>query len=633
VSLDQLQVKVTYTLPAVAPLITSAAPANGTLSAAYTHTYTATGTAPINYSVTAGSLPTGLTLTSAGVLSGTPTALGTFNGTVTAANGTLPNATQNFSITINSAPVITSPNNASFTLGSAGTFTVTATGSPAPTLSMTGTLPAGVTFTPATGVLAGTPAAGTGGIYPLTFTAANGVGSNAVQNFTLTVTDGPSITSANNTSFSLGLPGTFTVTAAGLPVPTLSMVGTLPTGVTFTPATGILAGTPAAGTVGSYPLTFTATNGILPNATQSFTLNVKNGPAVAPNGINSVPDSGNGSISNNESILNTLNITQLIVKFDQNVYDPAGNTDPKDVTNPANYVLVLGSSGGTFQTVSCLGGVVAPDVAIAVNSVTYSNGGGAGPFVATVNINGGLPLNANGFYRLYVCGTTSIVDAANINLELAGDGTTPGTDFLINFRIQSAAAAGGGGGGGGGTAASTSAAKATLIPVTGFAPNKITNLPAQPADKAYKSMGEIRIEIPSLGINYPIVGAMIDRNTWNLTWLKDVAYLEGSAYPTLPGNTVLTAHVRDANKNLGPFSDIKGLQTGQKIYIHAYGQTYVYQVQENTKILPSNISAAFKHEENSWITLVTCEDYNAKTELYSHRRMVRAVLISVISEK
>jgi len=394
-----------------------------------------------------------------------------------------------------------------------------------------------------------------------------------------------------------------------------------------------LAGTPAAGTVGSYPLTFTATNGILPNATQSFTLNVKNGPAVAPNGINSVPDSGNGSISNNESILNTLNITQLIVKFDQNVYDPAGNTDPKDVTNPANYVLVLGSSGGTFQTVSCLGGVVAPDVAIAVNSVTYSNGGGAGPFVATVNINGGLPLNANGFYRLYVCGTTSIVDAANINLELAGDGTTPGTDFLINFRIQSAAAAGGGGGGGGGTAASTSAAKATLIPVTGFAPNKITNLPAQPADKAYKSMGEIRIEIPSLGINYPIVGAMIDRNTWNLTWLKDVAYLEGSAYPTLPGNTVLTAHVRDANKNLGPFSDIKGLQPGQQIYIHAYGQTYVYQVQENTKILPSNISAAFKHEENSWITLVTCEDYNAKTELYSHRRMVRAVLISVISEK
>jgi sortase A len=112
-----------------------------------------------------------------------------------------------------------------------------------------------------------------------------------------------------------------------------------------------------------------------------------------------------------------------------------------------------------------------------------------------------------------------------------------------------------------------------------------------------------------------------------------VAYLEGSAYPTLPGNTVLTAHVVDANNNLGPFSDIKGMKSGQKIYIHAYGQVYVYQLQENQKILPANISTVFKHEEYSWVTLVTCEDYDAKSGLYQHRRMVRAVLISVVPEK
>ena len=139
-------------------------------------------------------------------------------------------------------------------------------------------------------------------------------------------------------------------------------------------------------------------------------------------------------------------------------------------------------------------------------------------------------------------------------------------------------------------------------------------MPTQPADKAYKSLGELRIEIPTLGINFPIVGAAISKNGWDLTWLKDsVAYLEGSAYPTLGGNTVLTAHVTDAYNNLGPFSDIKGMQLGQKIYIHVNRQVYVYQVQENRKVLPSNISAAFKHEEYSWITLVTCEDYNAKT--------------------
>ena len=173
-----------------------------------------------------------------------------------------------------------------------------------------------------------------------------------------------------------------------------------------------------------------------------------------------------------------------------------------------------------------------------------------------------------------------------------------------------------------------------LFRLPALLPDQVTSLPIQPADKVYKSLGELRIEIPTLGINFPIVGAAINKDGWDLTWLKNnVAYLEGSAYPTLAGNTVLTAHVTDANNNLGPFSDIKGMQLGQKIYIHANGQVYVYQVQENKKILPSNISVVFTHEEYDWITLVTCEDYNAKTGLYTYRRMVRAVLISIIPEK
>jgi LPXTG-site transpeptidase (sortase) family protein len=75
------------------------------------------------------------------------------------------------------------------------------------------------------------------------------------------------------------------------------------------------------------------------------------------------------------------------------------------------------------------------------------------------------------------------------------------------------------------------------------------------------------------------------------------------------------------------------MQLGQNIYIHVNGQVYVYQVQENSKIASNSITSMFKHEEDSWITLVTCEDYNAKTGVYSSRRMVRAVLISVIPEK
>ena len=92
----------------------------------------------------------------------------------------------NFSA-VSVAPAITSANNATFSVGSSGTFTVTTTGNPAATLSESGALPNGVTFNASTGVLSGTPASGTNGSYSLTFTASNGVSPNATQNFTLTV--------------------------------------------------------------------------------------------------------------------------------------------------------------------------------------------------------------------------------------------------------------------------------------------------------------------------------------------------------------------------------------------------------------------------------------------------------------
>ncbi len=94
------------------------------------------------------------------------------------------------------SPAIVSATSVSFTVGAQGTFTVIATGNPAATLTETGALPSGVTFNAQTGVLSGTPATGTGGTtsmsYPIQFTASNGVGSNAVQNFTLTVVVPPS---------------------------------------------------------------------------------------------------------------------------------------------------------------------------------------------------------------------------------------------------------------------------------------------------------------------------------------------------------------------------------------------------------------------------------------------------------
>ncbi len=193
----------------------------------------------------------------------------------------------------NQAPSITSANNAAFTAGSAGTFTVTATGSPTPTLSESGTLPSGVTFNTSTGVLSGTPATGTGGTYNLVFTASNGVGSSATQNFTLTIKQAPAITSASNAAFTVGSAGSFSLTDTGFPAPTWNELGTLPSGVSFNATTGVLSGTPAAGSNGIYNLVVTAGNGVGSNAAQNLTLTVN--PATTGTMVLAIA-AGNGTV-------------------------------------------------------------------------------------------------------------------------------------------------------------------------------------------------------------------------------------------------------------------------------------------------------------------------------------------------
>ena len=134
-----------------------------------------------------------------------------------------------------------------------------------------------------TATLSGTPAAGTGGSYPITITANNGINPNATQSFTLTVDQAPAITSGASTTFTEGSTGTFTVTSTGFPPAALSEVGSLPSGVSFVDngnGTATLSGTPAAGSDGVYSLSITASNGVSPDATQTFTLTVQSAPAI-----------------------------------------------------------------------------------------------------------------------------------------------------------------------------------------------------------------------------------------------------------------------------------------------------------------------------------------------------------------
>jgi hypothetical protein len=202
------------------------------------------------------------------VLSGTPTVSGTFPISFDAGNGFGSDSIQSFTLTVDAIPAITSASSTSFTEGTAGSFNVTATGFPAPTITESGALPTGVTYSG--GLLSGTPTVS--GTFPITFDAGNGIGPDAIQSFTLTVNAVPAITSAASTSFTEGTAGSFTVTATGFPTPTITESGALPAGVTY--SDGVLSGTPTVS--GTFPVSFDAGNGVGPDSIQSFTLTVIN---------------------------------------------------------------------------------------------------------------------------------------------------------------------------------------------------------------------------------------------------------------------------------------------------------------------------------------------------------------------
>jgi uncharacterized repeat protein (TIGR03803 family) len=115
--------------------------------------------------------------------------------------------------------------------------------------------------------------------FTVTLTAPGNSNFLASGSGTASVYEAPSITSGNFTNFIVGTAGNFTVTT-GPDFPTatrLTESGALPGGLSFTDngdGTATVSGTPRTDTGGSYVFTITASNGIAPYATQTFTLQV-----------------------------------------------------------------------------------------------------------------------------------------------------------------------------------------------------------------------------------------------------------------------------------------------------------------------------------------------------------------------
>ena len=175
-------------------------PYNGTITAA-------NGTAPYTFTLTSGTLPPGVTLASRGVLSGTPTAVGTYAFLVTATDALGNMGFQNYKVTINPGVAITTTILAAWTVNVPGynqTFTA-AGGTGSDTFATTsGNLPSGLTISPG-GVLSGTPTAS--GSFTFTVTATDQTGATASQSYTLTINPVVSFATTTLAAWTVSQPG------------------------------------------------------------------------------------------------------------------------------------------------------------------------------------------------------------------------------------------------------------------------------------------------------------------------------------------------------------------------------------------------------------------------------------------
>ena len=333
--------------------ITTTTLPNGLVSSAYSQTLASSGgTGAITWSISAGSLPTSLTLTG-NTISGTPSATGTFNFTVKATDSSTPTAqiaTQALSITIVAPLSVMCPATTTGTVGFAfnsGTESVTG-GTPSYVFSIVGgigNLPAGLNLNTTNGTVSGGPTAT--GTFSIQVTDANGITNMACS---ITILPTLAITTTSLPQGSPGVPYSFQPqVVGGIGTLTWAFSG-LPgnSGLNGNTSTGLISGTPRSLT--SYQVTITVADSTQPTAqfytTQPLTLTI----AMSPLTVTSNPS----PLAN--ALINTVYNAQIVVNGGLSPYNISANTT--DPTFPAWLTFDTGGSvcgGNTPGTVGICG--------------------------------------------------------------------------------------------------------------------------------------------------------------------------------------------------------------------------------------------------------------------------------------
>ncbi|RZK35439.1 MAG: hypothetical protein EOO90_29175, partial [Pedobacter sp.] len=233
------------------------------------------GTPGFTYALASGSsLPGGLSLSSTGLITGTPTAIGSPTFSVLATDTKNCSTTATFTLTVTQSLALTPgalPDGVTGTLYPTQTITA-ATGGTGPLTYTAVGLPPGLSFNTTSREISGTPTQSGKYVIPITVTDVNGY--SITSNYTLKVTDPlvlPPATLANGTT-GLVYPTQTIPAAIGGTLPYTYTASGLPTGLTFNAATREISGTPTQS--GTFPIPVTVTDSIGRTATTTYSITI-----------------------------------------------------------------------------------------------------------------------------------------------------------------------------------------------------------------------------------------------------------------------------------------------------------------------------------------------------------------------
>src|SRR5688572_25325251 len=247
--------------------------------------------------------------------------------------------------------------------------------------------------------------------------------------------------------------------------------------------------------------------------------------------------------------------------------------------------LVIANPPAPAPVNNC-GGTLSAVAGTQIIQLTNGSLGASSSCTIVVSVTGGTP----GDYQNTIPAGTLSSDQGATNHDAA-------TDRLV----VTANSVGGGGGGGGrrgradNNTPADAAVSAFLIPVTRFAPDMLTRL--DPSSRPVYEATRLILEIPVIKVKTSIAGVELRKVGWDVSWLQDqVGWLNGTAYPTWKGNSVLTAHVVNADGKPGVFYGLKYLGVGEYVFVYNTGYRYTYQVVSNELVQPDDM-AVRRHEE------------------------------------